>query len=569
MNLHTLSYFLFFFLEGINDPDLEAESINFSQTEYSYIKKKPMSTFNPFRPNFEYIFNLCSGSNAHCAEESAVCMIDHSGNTSAVSLGKFNKLYNTYNRDHNGVYLVFEEGTVCSESSRKHSVRINLVCPKTGTISLQKSPEFKYRDKTRCRTNFEWSTPLGCVSDATQPKPEKEAVKNCRIYNNLYKYTFDLNELYSPTQNTHVKSDSYEYLINPCTPKDQVSNTSATITRVDAKKNAVVFGYSNQISLNHLTSHIMLGYEGEECNPKFNRSALILFECSPFEDLTPVLIAEEECSITLRWAVKSACIQQKQSHLNQCSVYYANHLYNLQPLVHSLDSWEIRPKSSNISTFWLNICQGVGNQIRNGCPQEAALCMKNNTDNKTEVLAFTDQMHMKVKEDAYSIEVVYNNTRRPCVVKGKPVQDYTITYIEFSCGQTIGKPKLLDNNDKAVKEMPFFLSTGANECLYVFEWSTRIACKNSTQIESRVDVKNGVMHDEKHSQIEIDMSKILNSKDGFVDDDDRRESTKDSYKYYIQFNGKSNGFNSDLCKSVTFIYEKKFKKVYFTLFSLI
>jgi len=85
--------------------------------------------------------------------------------------------------------------------------------------------------------------------------------------------------------------------------------------------------------------------------------------------------------------------------------------------------------------------------------------------------------------------------------------------------------------------MPFYLSSGAKECLYVFEWSSRIACKNSTQTESRVEIQNGIMHDTKHSQIEIDMSEIFNSKASFIDDDDRRENTKDSFKYYIQFKG--------------------------------
>ncbi len=313
-----------------------------------------------------------------------------------------------------------------------------MVCPRAGELA-QSAPQFIYRDKTRCRTFFEWSTPLSCVGPASSDPNRThaaEALHGCQIFNSLYNYTFDLSELHSPNQSNRVKSDMYEYLINPCTPKSLSSNSSATITRVDGNQKSVVFGYSNKMSLNHLTSHIMLGYEGEQCSSNSVRSTVILFECSPFSDLAPMIIAEEDCSLTLRWAVKSACIRVPD--LGQCSVYYANHLYNLQPLVHSLDSWEITSKDRD-STFWLNICEGVGKQASNGCPSSAAICMRNNTDNKVEVLALNDQMHMKIKEDAYSVEVVYNNTQRPCVVKSKPVQDYTITYIEFSCGQTIGK----------------------------------------------------------------------------------------------------------------------------------
>ena len=248
-----------------------------------------------------------------------------------------------------------------------------------------------------------------------------------------------------------------------------------------------------------------------------------------------MIIAEEECSVTLRWAVKSACL--RQTSRNKCSVYYGGHLYNLKPLSHSLDSWRIETKSHD-STFWLNVCQGILNNPDQNCPKSAAICMRDNQNNMTNVLAYTDQMHMKIKNDAYSIEVVYNNTRRPCIVNSKHVQDYTITYIEYKCGQTIGRPKLLDNNDKAIREMPIFMTDGANECIYAFEWKSRIACKNSTQVDSRVVVKQGIMYDEKHSGVEIDMSEIFENSVAYLDNDDNRKSTGHSYKYFIQFKGR-------------------------------
>jgi len=152
--------------------------------------------------------------------------------------------------------------------------------------------------------------------------------------------------------------------------------------------------------------------------------------------MPPDLVAEEECLLTIRWAVRSACV--KQTNNNQCAVFYADHLYNLAPLTHNLDSWRIE---SAKSTYWLNVCQGVfkGPGDDRNCPKNAAICMHDQISGKTETLALTDQAHIKIKNDAYSIEVVYNNTRLPCVVNSKFVQNYTITYVEYKCGQTIGK----------------------------------------------------------------------------------------------------------------------------------
>ncbi len=150
--------------------------------------------------------------------------------------------------------------------------------------------------------------------------------------------------------------------------------------------------------------------------------------------MPPDLVAEEECLLTIRWAVRSACLQPDKN--KQCAVLYADHLYNLAPLRHSLDSWRVEAATS---TFWLNVCQGIGKGPGNehDCPKNAAVC-RQDQNGKIETLAFTDQAHMKVKNDAYSIEVVYNNTRLPCVVNSKLVQNFTITYVEYICGQTVG-----------------------------------------------------------------------------------------------------------------------------------
>ena len=72
---------------------------------------------------------------------------------------------------------------------------------------------------------------------------------------------------------------------------------------------------------------------------------------------------------------------------------------------------------------------------------------------------------------------------------------HTLVYIDFSCGQTIGTAEIKENFTQTIRaeeNRPGFFSDTLSECVTAFEWKTRLACKNSTELASKVKVENGI-----------------------------------------------------------------------------
>lgn len=316
--------------------------------------------------------------------------------------------------------------------------------------------------------------------------------------------------------------------MNICDPK---SNGSA-ITRksLTDSKDIKSVGYHDKMQISHLTSHILITYEGDGC-----LNTAIVLECSPFGDQEPEIVAEDECQLTLKWAVKSACIPT--GNQQKCSLFYADHLYDLNPLAHIVSNWKVENQTNS---FMINICNGVLGE--SDCPSSAGICLKNK--DKIEVLAEVDQMHLKMSTDGSELEMIFNNTKRSCN-KDTP---YTVSYVRFKCGQTSGRPEVDMSFYDDSYEKPMFLQHIPNECVYAFTWKTRLVCKNSTNVMSKVKIDNGIMLDSAHSNVRIDMNDILLDPRGFVDEYDLRKETNDFFVYYINFPGNKNCNNSIVCQ---------------------
>ena len=216
----------------------------------------------------------------------------------------------------------------------------------------------------------------------------------------------------------------------------------------------------------------------------------------------------------------------------KCQIFYGGNLFDFSPLSHKFDKWKISGKEDHLS-YSMNVCEGIHRDP--SCPESAAVCEHNSLTNKAQALAFTDQMFIKVNHYGSAIEMVFNNTKTAC---GK--QSYSIVLIQFKCHSTFGRPMIDESYDKLKKESkPLYLAD--SDCVLAFEWKTRLACSNSTNIMSKVDVINGVMIDSKHSQIQIDMTDIIQSVNGFIDDNDRRPDGQ-QFEYYIQFEAQNPKF---------------------------
>lgn len=177
------------------------------------------------------------------------------------------------------------------------------------------------------------------------------------------------------------------------------------------------------------------------------------------------------------------------------------------------------------------------------CSSESSICMRDIVTNATETLAYLDQSTLKIKNDAQSLVLLFNNTKRPC--SSSQNLQFTISVIEFTCGGTIGRPQLSSNFVK-----PSYLEKIPNECLFAFEWNTRIACKNSTRQFAKVELANGIIVDSAHTNLRVDMSDVFLNDKGFRDDFDMRKDTRDFNSYFVQFEPRNRPKCGDVESSV-------------------
>jgi hypothetical protein len=554
------------FSENEEEENKLNEILDLTETEYFYDSTKPISTFNPHEPRFEFLFSLCSGKSS-CPTDSAVCMLDHSSSSSEpASLGRIesarlNKNKNSrlyYKRDMSSSFLIFKNGSQCPNSSLQYSTQIALHCYESKDTSETQTPRFVYFNPENCRYYFEWKTELSCIGRNSIPASTKSpklpdnqnSIAECIIYNKLHNHTFDLSDLFINTKSVadfrRIKADRFDYFINICAPKTYPFRTEPNIAvQRQGKNDSAVFAYYSAMSISHFTNSIIINYEGERCpsESEKNRTVSVLLECSPYSNQEPVLVFESECSLVIKWPVKSACVPTLD--YAKCSLYYAGNFFDLMPLSHSFESWKV--DAANNKTYSINICKGVldSPDDEKSCPKTAAVCSYDSNKKITEPLGFISQMVMNVKNDGTSVEMVFNNSKAECISADAKLKSNKFVYIQFKCGNTIGKPVYNENFDASSK--PDYLGSVPLECITPFEWTTRVACKNSAQL-SKVEVKDGVMFDSKFSQVRIDFGDIFLSRNGFVDELDFRKETQQYFKYAIQFDGANPLFKNTECE---------------------
>lgn len=100
------------------------------------------------------------------------------------------------------------------------------------------------------------------------------------------------------------------------------------------------------MTISHITTYLILNYEGDTCpssiHSYISRNVIILLECSPFVDMEPTVEEETECHVTFKWAVKAACVNKPQPvSPQQCSIYFGQNLFDLEPLSHFQGSWKM------------------------------------------------------------------------------------------------------------------------------------------------------------------------------------------------------------------------------------
>ena len=302
----------------LNEADEEKKFTDVINLAFSEIPG-PVTSVNPFEPELQYEFHLCGSHGSSCGEGSAVCMEDRSKNIST-NLGRFdsalqNKLH-YYTHDSLN-YILFKNGAQCSaQSLNKHSsVQINLICAQGSKETF--APQFLSFNQDTCRYLFEWSTRSACAlkldTNSTGENLNKiDFIQKCTVYSKLHNHTFDLS---GKLDNNEIKGEKFTYELNVC-GKD-LKETS--IIRIDDKGTKITMGYSTNMTMSHLNTHIILSYKGDSCSSgissAISRETTILLECSPFSDLKPTIVYEDECSLTVQWATRAACLNSENSKL--------------------------------------------------------------------------------------------------------------------------------------------------------------------------------------------------------------------------------------------------------------
>lgn len=483
-------------------------------------------------------FSLCQNSSSLCSSRDGVgvCKLTSSPTshlTRPTVIGFLSTLRSFRTDDG---FLLNMTGDSCS-STGNYSAQISFRCGKTlGAPRLIDQPD----NEDQCRFNFDWEINNTSARLDSPVITNNTVSQGCVLFNRLHNYTFNLTSLYRNNDPYQIRTKDYDYYLNLCAPKTLGLNVSAY--RQNLKTNErFVFGYYSNMTLSHLASHLLLNYEGEECHDGTagRRSVLIVFECSPFQDLDPTVAEEEECVLTIRWPVKSACVfrgSQIESTFtnNTCSVYYDNHLYDLSPLIHLTDSWQVHNGSM---VYEMNVCQGVRPEttVSVMCPLNASICRLNSTSNKVTVLAYVNQSYLSVNHDANSIELVFNNTLLNCLdQKGKKFP--TVSFIQFTCGRTMIGRAIATSPSALFKYRPAYLMNQPDECLNTFEWRTSFACKNFSHQLSSVNVsQDGWIVEDQEKR--FNLSSIFLNSTGFSDLWDSKSDVSQHNNYYINFRG--------------------------------
>ena len=243
--------------------------------------------------------------------------------------------------------------------------------------------------------------------------------------------------------------------------------------------------------------------------------------------MKPNLIQETSCDLMIKWSVKSACVP----YLDICKYSYAGKLFDLNVLSHLSDSWIAHQDSK---TYWLNLCgMGVLYGPKNSllCPNTSAVCIHDSNKNVTEALSFSNQANLQVKNDGALVEIAFNNSKRMCTHSSREFS--TIVLVRLKCGPLeLGRPQVISSE---IENKPDYLDETPDECITLFEWSTRLVCRDSQAAStlrwSTVEVTDGLVHDP-NSHVKIEMKDVFWENNLFASVANTQEN---SSRYFIQF----------------------------------
>lgn len=216
---------------------------------------------------------------------------------------------------------------------------------------------------------------------------------------------------------------------------------------------------------------------GDKCVSMLGKTygAIVEFECDPLYDTgSPVVERQYGCLTVFRWKTVKACspqqLQAAEGH--DCIVRRGASTFDLTMLSSVSHAWKLEDPQSR-STFYLNIC-GINHKwpldAIDKCSKSGVCVEKKTNDNKDEFQSLGEYSSREVVvEDSSTIRITYNGGD-PSVCPLNEQHPKSIIVIKCDLdGDSIGSLK-------------FVSGPTSKSCTYKFEWPTRYACPEATDV---------------------------------------------------------------------------------------
>ncbi|XP_067674216.1 cation-independent mannose-6-phosphate receptor-like isoform X2 [Haliotis asinina] len=470
-----------------------------------------------------YYINICRPLNPIqgklCPPGSAACRVE--GDKPPLSLGHLAK--GPYVDSVNGkVTLAYVNGSKCTKDpSRNITTHIIFTC-KAG--SSQGEPKFELVADD-CDYVFMWYTNLACEDNQISAE-----TSSCTYNDPSTGQRYDISALNTPVPVYPAQGGSF--YIQPCGAinKPQYPGCAGSSSCHVDHNTGMSYGDARKgmfmMESREILKLLLTG--GSQCvvgGMKVQAKTEILFQCDySAGNGKPQSWPSAKCSAVFVWKTNLIC----PPIIEDCSLVHDGTVYDFGILSRDTGSWNYTDSKKNI--YFLNICQGVHGQARGeGCHMDSAVCRKT-ADKRTDMLGAVRTQQLYMDADGKTIVLEYSQGASACShSRRRSNNPMAKTIIKFKCDKLVGGPRYIES------------ARNTEDCIFEFEWKTRLACKKDTLMEAVQD-NNGIIIDPRSSGM-VDIKKLSATHRDHI----AHEMSKDNYTYSISLEGKLEGTSTGAC----------------------
>ncbi|XP_055946152.1 cation-independent mannose-6-phosphate receptor-like isoform X1 [Argiope bruennichi] len=471
--------------------DNDGRTYDFSQL--SLVKSNYLIK-NPFSNNKTFVLNLCRSvvhtPDSLCPYTAASCLVDNSGASESISLGRVNQ--GPY-FDGNKIKIKYTSGDQCNEektsTSRFWETVIEFNCSPHVTES---EPQFVGKDG--CTYYFDWDVAFACS--------EIEPVRNmedCTVEDPITGFVYNLTAL-SNHGVFKTETAKHQYYLNICKSNGTTpcgTGVGVCQEEIVGQKRSWKAGQPNS-KLQYIRDVLVLNYtNGDLChNGLFQRNSIIEFHCGSGIGEPRFLFESTGCTYYFSWKTELAC--QNSMHMH-CAITNGSQYYDLSSLA---ETYHVASSSiaNDDAEYYVSVCKPLPLMVHNNhCPPGAGICRVTQHGSsakfgeslgKPEIPPFVDFMDKGT--------IIYTNGSS---CKSRPEESLRSRII-FLCSSEAGMGE------------PVLTLADGNECIYIFEWRTSLVCPSKPDVQEDLSCN----YTDRSRGIHFDLSPLKSSLHR-VDDD--------------------------------------------------